>query len=146
MFFLDGIGNLGGLTEKIKVLANFSGAGISSAAEGSATKGIVVEGIVGVVKVIAKPIVGIFKFKGIATIVMMGIISAWVPFLGREIEARWFSWPNILILAPVPLLTAFVAYRIYRNLEDGYTTAPFLLSIVLFLLGFLGLVINRCNF
>src|SRR5215207_6799408 len=82
-----------------------------------------------------------FQFL-IATIVMMGIISAWVPFIGRQIEARWFSWPNILFLAPVPLLTAFVAYRIYRTLEDGYATAPFLLSIVLFLLGFLGLVIS----
>ncbi len=78
----------------------------------------------------------------IATIITMGIISAWVPFIGRQIEARWFTWPNIAFLAPVPLLTAFVAYRIYRTLEDGYTTAPFLLSIALFLLGFLGLAIS----
>src|SRR3712207_9168442 len=37
-----------------------------------------------------------------ATVVAMGIVSAWVPFLGRQIEARWFSWPNIAFLAPVP--------------------------------------------
>ena len=40
----------------------------------------------------------------IATIIAMGIVSAWVPFLGRQIEERWFAWPNILILSPVPLL------------------------------------------
>jgi cytochrome d ubiquinol oxidase subunit II len=78
----------------------------------------------------------------VATIVMMGIISAWVPFLGRQIELRWFSWPNIAFLAPVPLLTAFVALRIYRSLSRLHHTAPFLLSIVLFLFGFLGLGIS----
>ena len=30
-----------------------------------------------------------------ALIVAMAIVSLWVPFLGREIEARWFAWPNI---------------------------------------------------
>ena len=30
----------------------------------------------------------------------------------REIEQRWFTWPNIAFLAPVPLLTAFTAWRI----------------------------------
>ena len=39
-------------------------------------------------------------------------------------------------------MVPLVAYRIYRTLEDGYLTAPFLLSIALFLLGFLGLGIS----
>jgi cytochrome d ubiquinol oxidase subunit II len=81
-----------------------------------------------------------------ATVACMAIVSAWVPFLGLHIEARWFSWPNILVLAPVPLLTAFVAYRIYRSLEDGGQAAPFALSIVMFLLGFLGLAISLFPF
>ena len=76
------------------------------------------------------------------TIVVMGIVSLWVPFLGRDIEVRWFSWPNILYLAPVPLLTTLVALQIYRTLENGRHYPPFLLSIVLFLLGFLGLAIS----
>jgi cytochrome d ubiquinol oxidase subunit II len=75
-------------------------------------------------------------------IVAMGIVSLWVPFLGREIEARWFSFPNILYLAPVPLLTAYVAFQIHRTLEAGRHYPPFLLSIGLFLLGFLGLAIS----
>jgi len=78
----------------------------------------------------------------LATIVAMGIVSLWVPFLGRDIEARWFSWPNIAFLAPVPLLTAFTAYQLYRALENGLHRRPFFLAITLFLLGFLGLGIS----
>ena len=82
----------------------------------------------------------------LATIVAMAVISAWVPFLGRDIERRWFAWPNIALLSPVPILTGLVAYAIYRTLESGRHLAPFLLSIVLFLLGFLGLVISLFPF
>ena len=42
----------------------------------------------------------------IGTVVSMAVVSAWVPFLGLHIQWRWFSWPNVLFVAPVPLLTA----------------------------------------
>ncbi len=44
-----------------------------------------------------------------ATIVAMAVVSAWVPFLGLDIQWRWISWPNILYVAPVPAVTALVA-------------------------------------
>ena len=70
------------------------------------------------------------------------IVSLWVPFLGREIETRWFSWPNIAFLAPVPLITAFTAYRISAISSAGRDLRPFFLAIGLFLLGFLGLGVS----
>jgi cytochrome bd ubiquinol oxidase subunit II len=78
----------------------------------------------------------------IGVIAAMAVVSLCVPFLGREIEQRWFSWPNIAFLAPVPLLTAFTAFRIWRGVENGAERSPFLLSIALFLLGFLGLAVS----
>jgi cytochrome bd ubiquinol oxidase subunit II len=78
----------------------------------------------------------------LATIASMAIVSLWVPFLGLRIEQRWFSWPNIAYLAPVPLVTALVAFLIYRTLRTGRLYLPFVLTIVLFLLGFLGLAIS----
>jgi cytochrome d ubiquinol oxidase subunit II len=78
----------------------------------------------------------------VGTLLMMAIVSAWVPFLGLQIEQRWFSWPNIAFLAPVPLLTAFTGYRLWRSLEEGGHYRPFLLAIALFLLGFLGLAVS----
>ncbi|NNM70815.1 cytochrome d ubiquinol oxidase subunit II [Enterovirga aerilata] len=77
-----------------------------------------------------------------ATIASMAIVSAWVPFLGLHIEERWFRWPNVAFLWPVPLVTALVAWLIWKTLQDGRHIAPFLLTIVLFLLGFLGLGIS----
>ena len=47
----------------------------------------------------------VFSLVGVG--IARGLVSLWVPFLGREIEVRWFSWPNIAYLAPVPLITAF---------------------------------------
>jgi cytochrome d ubiquinol oxidase subunit II len=78
----------------------------------------------------------------IGVIVAMGVVSLWVPFLEREIEARWFSVPNIFYLAPIPLVTALTAYRLYRALENGRQYRPFFLAIALFLLGYLGLGIS----
>jgi cytochrome d ubiquinol oxidase subunit II len=78
----------------------------------------------------------------IGTIIAMGLVSAWVPFLGREIEARWFNWPNIAFLAPIPLITAYAAYRLFRDLEQGRHVRPFFLAISLFLLGYLGLAVS----
>jgi cytochrome d ubiquinol oxidase subunit II len=73
----------------------------------------------------------------------MAVVSLWVPFLGTEIERRWFSWPNIAFLWPVPILTALTAYGIWRALENERTrTRAFFLSITLFLLGYLGLGIS----
>ena len=78
----------------------------------------------------------------IATVACMAIVSAWVPFLGLDIQWRWIAWPNILYVAPVPAVTALVAWNIHRTLANGRHVAPFLLTIALFLLGFLGLAIS----
>lgn len=78
----------------------------------------------------------------VATLLAMAVVSIWVPFLEREIEARWFSWPNIAFLAPIPLVTAYTGYRLFRDLEEGRHYRPFFLTIALFLLGYLGLGVS----
>ncbi len=80
----------------------------------------------------------------LVVIAFMGLVSLWVPFLSEDIARRWFSWPNIAYLSPVPLLVAATAYGLWRNVRhpSGREIAPFLLAMVLFLLGFLGLAIS----
>ena len=77
-----------------------------------------------------------------AVLVAMGLVSIWTPFAVDRIWDRWFSLPNLLILWPIPLVTVGVAYLVWRGLENGREIGPFFGSIVLFLLGFLGLAIS----
>lgn len=72
----------------------------------------------------------------------MGIVSLWVPYLNNEIFQRWFSLPNIIYLSPIPILTASVFIGLYISLLKMRESAPFLLSISLFSLGYLGLGIS----
>lgn len=77
-----------------------------------------------------------------ATLVFIALISVWTPLVHPQIAQRWFSWPNIGFLWPVPIVTALVAYGIWQTSGRARETEPFLLSIILFLLGFLGLGIS----
>ena len=78
----------------------------------------------------------------VGVLAFMAVVSLWTPLAFERIAARWFSTPNIFFLWPVPLITAFVALMIWRWLEQGREIRPFLGSIALFLLGYLGLAIS----
>jgi cytochrome d ubiquinol oxidase subunit II len=72
----------------------------------------------------------------------MAAVSLWTPLEFPRIRERWFSMPNFLYLWPVPLVTAVTALIGWIALRMEHDTAPFAASIVLFMLGFLGLVIS----
>jgi cytochrome d ubiquinol oxidase subunit II len=78
----------------------------------------------------------------LAVLAFIGVVSLWTPFLDTDIATRWFRWPNIAYLSPVPLVTALTAFALYRALQMRRERAPFALSMVLFLLSFLGLGIS----
>jgi cytochrome d ubiquinol oxidase subunit II len=72
----------------------------------------------------------------------IAVVSLWTPFLNEVIAARWFSWPNIAFLSPVPILVTLVSLGIDRALAKKKDSAPFILSLILFVLSFLGLGIS----
>ena len=72
----------------------------------------------------------------------MALVSLWTPLQFEAIAKRWFTLPNFYYLWPVPLVTALTALVAWRGLERGHSATPFLATIALFLLGFLGLVIS----
>src|ERR1700730_2171151 len=45
----------------------------------------------------------------IGVLVAIGIVSLWTPIMNPAIASRWFVFPNMLFLAPVPIATAAVA-------------------------------------
>jgi cytochrome d ubiquinol oxidase subunit II len=79
----------------------------------------------------------------LVVLVFMAGVSLWTPLVEPRISARWFSLPNFYYLWPVPVVTALVAYLAWRWLEQARDVPPFLASVALFLLGYLGLVISN---
>ncbi len=82
------------------------------------------------------------KLLLLAVLGFMAVVSLWTPLALPRIAERWFSLPNFYFLWPVPVVTALVAFLCWRWLEQGRDVPPFLATIGLFLLGYLGLVIS----
>jgi cytochrome bd ubiquinol oxidase subunit II len=78
----------------------------------------------------------------IAVLMAIGIVSIWTPFISETIAARWFAWPNILLLSPVPLATAAVAWLTWHALGSEAQATPFFGAIGLFVLSYLGIAIS----
>ncbi|WP_114861025.1 cytochrome d ubiquinol oxidase subunit II [Azospirillum brasilense] len=78
----------------------------------------------------------------VVVLVLVAAVSLWTPFLDASIAARWFSVPNILLLSPVPLMVGFLAFGLWRALEEGREALPFAFAMGLFALSYLGLAIS----
>jgi cytochrome d ubiquinol oxidase subunit II len=78
----------------------------------------------------------------VAVLAFMAAVSLWTPISIPRIAERWFSVPNIYFLWPVPVATAMLAFWAWHWLRHGRDVLPFLATIGLFLLGYLGLVIS----
>jgi cytochrome bd ubiquinol oxidase subunit II len=78
----------------------------------------------------------------------MMAVSAVTPLVSERIFDKWFSLPNILLLAPLPIMTfgVFVAlWLLLKNMpltEDRWSWAPFSGAIAIFVLGFQGLAFS----
>ncbi|MCE3290595.1 MAG: cytochrome d ubiquinol oxidase, subunit [Caulobacter sp.] len=72
----------------------------------------------------------------------MGLISASTPLTHPEVAARWFAFPNLVLLLPVPIVTVGVWVMLLRSLGNREEKRPFLLSVGLFALGYLGLGVS----
>ena len=79
----------------------------------------------------------------VGVIVAMAAVSVWTPLADARVAHRWFSLPNMLLLAPVPALTAAIACLAWRALAGwGGDAAPFLSAMGLFLMSYLGIAIS----
>jgi cytochrome bd ubiquinol oxidase subunit II len=72
----------------------------------------------------------------------IGAVSIWTPLVQPQIRARWFAWPNLLILSPVPVITLALFVWLLRSLKSKRDAAPFLAAMGLFAMCYLGLGIS----
>jgi cytochrome bd ubiquinol oxidase subunit II len=77
---------------------------------------------------------------GVLAFIVM--VSAWTPLLQERIAERWFSWPNLVWFAPVPVVTALLALWLWRALNQGRDVAPFVAALGLFAMSYLGLAVS----
>ncbi|MDF2868205.1 MAG: cydB2 [Gammaproteobacteria bacterium] len=74
--------------------------------------------------------------------ICLAIVSLWTPFIDPHIWHRWFSLPNLFYLLPLPIISILVMGYIWFTLSKRYHWQPFLFSIILFLLAYLGFCIS----
>lgn len=72
----------------------------------------------------------------------MAVVSITMPFIDERIKDLWFTTPNFFYLLPIPLLTAVAFFVLWRDLRTEREFRPFILSVALFFLGYLGLGIS----
>jgi cytochrome d ubiquinol oxidase subunit II len=73
-------------------------------------------------------------------------VSVWTPLVHPYVAERWFSWPNILYLAPIPSLTGVLILWVRQALRTGKEVVPFVGSAGIFVLSYAGIAISLWPF
>ena len=79
------------------------------------------------------------------TVLGMGAVSLATPLASPRIFDRWFVWPEMLYLSPLPILSAGLFVMLWRQTfglpkpDDRHSLMPFLTLAAIFALGFSGL-------
>ena len=80
---------------------------------------------------------------GIATVGFIVVVSLMTPFLAIDYWERWFTWPQVLFVAPVPIAVGLLIVALGRALvAEGRDWLPLVLALALFGLCFVGLGIS----
>lgn len=77
-----------------------------------------------------------------ATIIAMGVVSLWTPFLEPQYLERWFGWPTAIFSVIVPVLVLGCFALLLTGIRNHRDTQPFLAALGLFVLGFAGIGIS----
>jgi cytochrome bd ubiquinol oxidase subunit II len=70
------------------------------------------------------------------------IVSIWTPITHPAIAQRWFSFPNIILFSPVPVLVVLATLALLWAVQRDRHGLPFVLALALIFLGYSGLVIS----
>lgn len=81
----------------------------------------------------------------VLTVLGMAAVSLATPFASTRIFDKWFVWPQMLYLSPLPILSALLFIWLWRQTfhlpkeNDRHSIVPFLTLAAIFALGFAGL-------
>lgn len=86
-----------------------------------------------------------YKLAREQTLILMGFfaaVSLLSPLLNDHIYSRWFSYPDIYFLLPLPLLSIIGFFYLVKALLKKQEKTPFMLVIGLFFLAYMGQIHN----
>jgi cytochrome bd ubiquinol oxidase subunit II len=78
----------------------------------------------------------------VITVLAIAVVSLWTPYADPHIAERWFSWPNIGFLAPVPIITLALVWYAWHALNSDSEFGPFFAALGLFVMSYLGIAIS----
>jgi cytochrome d ubiquinol oxidase subunit II len=78
----------------------------------------------------------------VGVLIAIGAVSIWTPLADAAIAERWFSWPNIAFLWPVPLITLALAAWEWRALNTRSEASPLIAAMLLFVMSYAGIAIS----
>jgi len=71
------------------------------------------------------------------------VVSLWTPATDAAIARRWFSLPDLPLLAPIPVITALLVMWEWRSLgKRSSEVAPFVTAVGIFVLTYAGIAIS----
>jgi len=72
----------------------------------------------------------------------VAVVSVWTPLRDPFVADRWFSFPNIVFLMPVPLLVLLSVALLLGSLKRDPHRWPFVAALALVFLGYTGMAIS----
>lgn len=72
----------------------------------------------------------------------IAIVTLYMLRHNSEVIGKWFATPRVFFLWPVPLGTALAAAWAWRSFDHGDDLQPFISTVVMFFVSFLGLAIS----
>ena len=81
-------------------------------------------------------------------LLMIVVVSLWVPALEAGVASRWglnypdVDWGRLTMWSPLPILVAVCFWQLLRGLRGNGHFGPYLWTVAIFLLGYIGLMVG----
>ena len=83
------------------------------------------------------------RYVMLFVLLAMALVSIAVPYINEHIRNFWFSIPNFFYLCIIPIITGLLFFMLWRDIPNTKREyRPFLTSVALFFMGYLGLAIS----
>jgi cytochrome d ubiquinol oxidase subunit II len=82
------------------------------------------------------------RVLGVALLGLIVVVSLWTPFLHEHFMRKWFAWPAMVFVAPVPILVLVCAVLFFKGISQDKPLTAFLSVQGLFVLSYMGLLIS----